>query len=55
MERQLAFARPGRRHPIRAAVHNYRVLERRRRDDADAKLFLLSFAAFFVCFTTFIM
>ena len=55
MERQLALARPSQRHPIRATVHNFRVLERKRRDDGDAKLFLMSFAAFFVCFTTFLI
>lgn len=54
MQRQLAFAETPRPHPIRRSIRVARALERKRRDDADVKLFFLSFAAFFVCFYTFI-
>jgi hypothetical protein len=55
MERQLLLARAPRRHPLRQAVAEARVIERKRRDDSDVKLFVLSFTAFFVCFYTFLM
>jgi len=55
MRRQLILAGTTRSHPIRETVRQVRRAERKRRDDEDVKLFLLSFAAFFVCFTTFIM
>ena len=54
MQRQLALAQP-RPHPIRETVRIARAIERKRRDDADVKLFMLSFVAFFVCFTTFLL
>lgn len=55
MQRQLLLAPPARRHPIRETVRIARIVERKRRDDSDLKLFLLSFGAFFICFTTFIL
>jgi hypothetical protein len=55
MERQLLLARAPRRHPIRQAVAESQVIERKRRDDSDVKLFVLSFTAFFVCLYTFIL
>jgi hypothetical protein len=55
MERQLLLAQPARPHPIRATVRQARAIERKRRDDSDVKLFLLSFGAFFICFTTFLL
>jgi hypothetical protein len=55
MQRQLVYAGQPRRHPFRQAVVRARLLERKRRDDADLKLFALSFAAFFVCFYTFLL
>lgn len=54
MQRQLAYAESPRSHPIRRSIRIARALERKRRDDADIKLFFLSFTAFFVCFYTFI-
>lgn len=54
MQRQL-LAAPQRGHPIRHAILQARAIERKRRDDGDLKLFLLSFSAFFVCFTTFLI
>lgn len=54
MQRTAAFAGQS-RHPFRQAVRHARVLERKRRDDSDVKLFALSFAAFFVCFYTFLI
>lgn len=54
MQRQLAYAESPRSHPIRRSIRLARALERKRRDDADIKLFFLSFTAFFVCFYTFI-
>jgi hypothetical protein len=55
MERQPILAPAARPHPIRITVRQAHVLERKRRDDSDVKLFLLSFGAFFVCFTTFLL
>jgi hypothetical protein len=54
MQRQLVLAETPRPHPIRRTIRVARALERKRRDDSDVKLFFLSFAAFFVCFYTFI-
>jgi hypothetical protein len=55
MQRQLLLAHQPRRHPIRVAVAQARAVERKRRDDGDIKLFVLSFTAFFVCFYTFLL
>jgi hypothetical protein len=55
MRRQLILAGTTRSHPIRETVRQARAIERKRRDEEDVKLFLLSFVAFFVCFTTFII
>ena len=55
MQRQLLLAPAQRGHPIRQTVLQARAVERKRRDDGDVKLFFLSFAAFFVCFTTFFL
>jgi hypothetical protein len=54
MQRQLLLGHAP-RHPIRIAVRQAAALERKRRDDGDVKLFVLSFTAFFVCFYTFLM
>lgn len=55
MQRQLILAQAARSHPIRITVRRARAIERKRRDDADMKLFALSFTAFFVCFYTFLL
>jgi hypothetical protein len=55
MERQHAIADPYRGHPFRAALPTVRAAARKREDDSDLKLFLLSYAAFFVCFYTFLL
>ncbi len=55
MHSQLLLAGPVRGHPFRQTVRRAAVLERKRRDDGDVKLFMLSFAAFFVCFSTFLI
>ena len=55
MQRQLLLAGPVRGHPIRQQIRAAAAAERKRRDDSDVKLFFLSFAAFFVCFTTFLL
>ncbi|MCW3845679.1 hypothetical protein OF829_00385 [Sphingomonas sp. LB-2] len=55
MQHQLLLAQHARRHPIRETVRVARAVERKRRDDGDLKLFLLSFGAFFICFTTFLL
>jgi hypothetical protein len=55
MRRQLILTSQVRGHPIRATVRNARALERKRQDDGDLKLFVVSFTAFFVCFSTFLM
>ena len=46
---------PTRPHPIRETVRQARAIERKRRDESDVKLFLLSFGAFFISFTTFLL
>jgi hypothetical protein len=55
MQRQLFLAAPVRGHPIRQSIRQAKALERKRRDDGDAKLFFMSFTAFFVCFYTFLL
>ena len=40
-------------HPFRTALPTVRRSVRKREDESDLKLFLLSYAAFFVCFYTF--
>lgn len=55
MQRPLLLAdhRPG--HPFRQSFRRTRAEVRRRREDSDLRLFALSFAAFFVCFYTFLL
>lgn len=53
MERQHTLADSYRGHPFRTALPLLRRSRRKREDDGDLKLFLLSYAAFFVCFYTF--
>jgi hypothetical protein len=55
MQRQLLLAGPERGHPIRHTIRHAQAVERKRRDDSDVKLFFLSFTAFFVCFSTFLI
>jgi hypothetical protein len=55
MQRQLLLeGYAPRRHPFRRHVRIAVAQQRKFRDDSDIKLFALSFAAFFVCFYTFI-
>jgi len=53
MERLQYLAEPDRGHPFRTALPAVRRNVRKREDESDLKLFLLSYAAFFVCFYTF--
>jgi hypothetical protein len=53
MEQQIAYAGAS-RHPFRSSILAASAARRKRADDQDIKLFALSFAAFFVCFYTFI-
>ena len=58
MRRRLVLSSETRRHAFRATLppHVFRIEEApARKDDKDVKLFLLSFAAFFVCFYAFIL
>lgn len=55
MRRQLILSSHVRGHHIREIVRNAQAIERKRRDDSDIKLFVVSFTAFFVCFSTFLM
>lgn len=55
MQRELFIPAPVRGHPIRHAVRRASAIERKRRDDGDMKLFVLSFTAFFICFYTFLL
>jgi hypothetical protein len=54
MQRALVLAGNARPHPFRNQMRTLVLAQRKARDDSDVKLFVLSFAAFFVCFTTFI-
>lgn len=54
MQRQLVIEGSARRHPLRNHMRRVSLVNRKSRDDGDWKLFAMSFAAFFVCFTTFI-
>lgn len=57
MNRRLVLTTESARHPFRRALPPRDVAEAQRpvrNDDSDVKLFLLSFAAFFTCFYTFI-
>ena len=57
MQSQLLIAdrrRARRGHPIRRNVADAQVLDFKRREDNDLRLFVLSFTAFFICFYSFI-
>jgi len=54
MRRQIILARRPKGHPFRAELPAVRAAVRRKEDDGDIKLFVLSYTAFFVCFYTFI-
>jgi hypothetical protein len=56
MQRQLALAASAAPHPFRHNLAMTGAIERRRRrrDDQDLKLFVMSFTAFFICIYTFI-
>jgi hypothetical protein len=53
MTRRLVLTNEAARHPFRASLPPPPV-QKMRNDDQDWKLFMLSFAAFFTCFYTFI-
>lgn len=55
MRRQAILDRASVGHPFRAALPVVRATRRRREDDGDLKLFVLSYTAFFVCFYTFLL
>lgn len=54
MQRRLVLTTESARHPFRRALPPPSVRPKVRDDDRDWKLFVLSFAAFFTCFYTFI-
>ena len=54
MTRRLVLTHEAARHPFRRALPPPVVAAAARDDDSDWKLFVLSFAAFFTCFYTFI-
>jgi hypothetical protein len=55
MTRRLVLSTESARHPFRRSLPPAAPAERMAKsDDNDVKLFLLSFAAFFTCFYTFI-
>ena len=54
MQSSLSLSAPRAPHPFRQAVIASRIARTRARDDADVRLFVMSFSAFFVCFYTFI-
>jgi hypothetical protein len=55
MRRQLILAGRTNGHPFRNRMQQVRARVRKREDDSDIKLFVLSYTAFFVCFYTFIL
>ncbi len=54
MTRRLVLTNEAARHPFRRTLPPPAVVIARRSDDHDFKLFVLSFAAFFTCFYSFI-
>jgi hypothetical protein len=54
MKRRLVLTNESARHPFRAMLPPPLVVDDRS-DDNDWKLFALSFGAFFVCFSTFLL
>lgn len=54
MTRRLVLTHEAARHPFRRALPPPVAVAGPRDDDRDWKLFVLSFAAFFTCFYTFI-
>lgn len=54
MTRRLVLTNESARHPLRRALPPPVVVDPHKSDDQDWKLFLLSFAAFFTCFYTFL-
>jgi len=54
LTRRLVLTNEAARHPVRRALPPVKPLAPVREDDQDLKLFALSFAAFFVCFYSFI-
>jgi len=54
MEQHIALAGAA-GHPFRSRFRTTRAERRKRAEDNDLKLFVLSFTAFFVCFYTFIV
>jgi hypothetical protein len=54
MTRRLVLSQEGARHPFRRSLPPVAVAPLRD-DDRDWKLFVLSFAAFFTCFYTFLL
>jgi hypothetical protein len=55
MRRQTILGRANAGHPFRATLPVVRADVRRREDESDLKLFVLSYAAFFICFYTFFL
>lgn len=55
MQRELQIQGLARPHPIRRHIRRAAAIQQKAHDDSDFKLFALSFAAFFVCFSTFIL
>ena len=54
MKRRLVLTQEAARHPFRRSLPPFEIAPLRN-DDADWKLFVLSFAAFFTCFYTFLL
>lgn len=54
MQTRHRVSAPAPRHPFRQSIAVAHAIEARRSEDADLKLFVLSFTAFFICFYTFI-
>lgn len=54
MQTRYRLPAPAPRHPFRHSLASARLLDARRSEDGDLKLFGLSFTAFFICFYTFI-
>ena len=55
MTRRLVLTHEDARHPFRRTLPPPAPVRQAKSDDADWRLFLLSFAAFFICFYTFLL
>lgn len=55
MRRRLILTNEAARHSFRRSLPPPAIMPKRRRDDQDLRLFVLSFTAFFICIYSFLL